>query len=98
MRARQSDFCPTSLSSDQEEISAYVTGKAPSLGVTASSQGDFSSLIDFASVKVFSSSELDHLVKNLFKVFKVLSFLDWTIRVLAKKIEDFKGLDELFMC
>ncbi|XP_066981529.1 uncharacterized protein [Macrobrachium rosenbergii] len=77
---------------------SYMTGEAPSMGVSACSQGDFSILIDSShrsssSAKiVFSSTELDHLVKEMFKVFEVLSFLDWVVGALAKKIEDHKDL------
>ncbi|MGL5405376.1 MAG: hypothetical protein ACRDAX_01060 [Propionibacteriaceae bacterium] len=79
----------------------YVTGEAPSLGVSASSQGDFSSLIDssrrsaFAAAKVFfTAPELDHVVKNQFKLLEVFSFLDWTIGALAAKIEDCPSLSQ----
>ena len=61
----------------------YATGSLPSLGVSASSQGDFSGLVDsskrtsFANAKImFTTSELDHLVKDSFKAFEVVSFLD----------------------
>lgn len=37
---------------------------------------------------MFSSSELDHLLKNIFKVFEIYSFLDWVIGALARRIED----------
>ncbi|XP_066958811.1 uncharacterized protein [Macrobrachium rosenbergii] len=93
-------FAQPALSYNEDEIYyPYVTGEAPSLGVAASSQGEFSSLMEsschsaFAPAKVFSFAELDHLIKNILKVFKGLSFLDWTIGTLAMKIEDFKGLD-----
>lgn len=45
---------------------------------------------------MFTSSELDCFVKDVFKVFEVFSFLDRTIRVLAKKIEDCSTLQEDF--
>lgn len=35
---------------------------------------------------MFSVLEMDHLLKNLFKVFEAL-FLDWSIVALAKKID-----------
>lgn len=41
---------------------------------------------------MFLSVELDHFVKDLFKVFEVFSFLDWTVGALAKKIKDFSDL------
>lgn len=61
------------------------------MGGAASSQGDFSGLIGSArcSAKVFFvSAEFDHLVKHLFKVLEVFSFLDWMIGALARKIEE----------
>lgn len=73
----------------------YVPGEAPSLGVAASSRGDFSGLIDSAqrsafswAKTMFSALEMDHLLKSMFKVFKVFSFLEWAIGALAKKIRD----------
>lgn len=79
----------------------YATGELPSLGVAASSQGDFSGLVDanrrtaFSSAKIFfSSPDFDHLIKNLFKVIEVFSFLDWTIAALARKIEDCRSLED----
>lgn len=88
-------FCTPPSHLTETRYLSYVTGEAPSLGVSASSQGNFFSLIDstrhsaFVSVKIgFLSTELDHLVKDLFKVFEIFSFLDWKVGALTKKIED----------
>ncbi|XP_066978941.1 uncharacterized protein [Macrobrachium rosenbergii] len=68
-------FPPAHLS--HRRYSSHATGEAPSLGAAASSQGDFSGLINssrgstFSLAKVmFSSAEIDHLLRNLYKVFK----------------------------
>lgn len=78
---------------------SYGTGKAPSLGVPASTQGDFSMLIDsgqrsaLTSAKTFFSvQEMDHLLKSIFKAFEVLSFLDWCLGAVAKKLQEFPSL------
>ncbi|XP_066981075.1 uncharacterized protein [Macrobrachium rosenbergii] len=74
---------------------SYAMGEAPSLGVAASSQGNFSALIDvgcgspLASAKMFvSAQEIDHLLKSLFRSFEVLSLLDWCVGAVAKKLQD----------
>lgn len=38
--------------------------------------------------KFFLASELAHLLKNIFKVFKVMSFLDWMVGALARKLRE----------
>ena len=72
--------CPPSRLT-KRRYSSYATGDLPSLGVAASSQGDFSSLVDstrrsaFSSAKImFTGSELDHTVKSTFKALEVISF------------------------
>lgn len=87
-------FCPLPSQLSHRRYLSYATGEAPSLGASASSQRNFSGLNDsphrsaFSSVKImFYSTELDHLVKNIFKDFKDLSFLDWMI-ALAMNIDD----------
>lgn len=66
---------------------SYLTGEAPSLGVAACI--DSSRHLAFAVAKIiFSSTELDHLVRSVFQVLEVLSFLNWSIGALAKKMED----------
>lgn len=77
-------FLPSRLTS--RRYLSCGTGEAPSLGGAASSQGDFLGFIDstccsaFPLAKVmFALTELDHLMKNLCKVFEVFSFLNWTV-------------------
>lgn len=43
---------------------------------------------------MFLAAELDHIIQNMFKVFEVLSFLDWTMGALAKKIEGCEDMAE----
>lgn len=80
-------FLPSRLTS--RRYLSCGTGEAPSLGGAASSQGDFLGFIDstcisaFPLVKVmFASTELDHLMKNLCKVFEVFSFLTGQLAIL----------------
>ena len=84
--------CPPSCLT-KRHYSSYATGEVPSLGVAASSQGDFSGLVDparrsaFSSAKIlFTGSELDHTVKSTFKALEVVSFLEWSIGAVARKI------------
>lgn len=93
-QGRASFSCPP-LRLSQRRYLSYAAGEAPSLGVSALSQGYFSGLIGlsrrlaFNSAKIlFSSTELDHLIKYLFKVFEVLNFLDWAVGALAHEIKD----------
>ncbi|XP_064120156.1 uncharacterized protein LOC135224760 [Macrobrachium nipponense] len=37
---------------------------------------------------MWSMQEFDHLLKGVFRVFKVLNFLDWSLSALAKKVEE----------
>lgn len=96
-------FCTLPFCLSKRRCLTYVTGEVPSLGVTASSQGDFSSSVassrrsSFSSSKIlFMTSELEHLTKDIFRVFEILSFLDWTVGALAKKIEDYASLQDNF--
>lgn len=41
---------------------------------------------------MFLAAELDHIIQNMFKVFEVLSFLDWTMGAPAKKT---KGCEDM---
>ena len=57
--------------------------------------GDFSGLVDstkravFSNAKVaFTPSELDHLVKDVFKAFEVVSFLDWVIGLCLGRLRE----------
>lgn len=103
-------FPPSKLSSRRGGW--YETGESFSLGVAASSQGDFSSLVDSArrsalnSAKVFfSTSEFDHLCKNAFKILEVISFLDWSVGALGRKLkacalqdDQFASLSDVLAC
>ncbi|XP_064118813.1 uncharacterized protein LOC135223853 isoform X2 [Macrobrachium nipponense] len=78
----------------------YDTGEALGLGVPASFHGDYSSLVDasrwtgMGKTKVFwSSSDMDHLLKGIFRAFEVFNFLDWTLGSLGKKLEASKSTD-----
>lgn len=78
----------------------YETGESLGIGVPSSSQGDFSRLVEASRCtammksKVFwSASEMDHLLKGIFRAFEVFNFLDWTLGALGKKMEASKNAD-----
>ncbi|XP_068227485.1 uncharacterized protein [Palaemon carinicauda] len=84
-------FPPARLSSRSSVW--YATGEVLGLGVPASAQGDFSSLVDSPrrlamrrSKICWSSSDLDHLLKGIFRAFEVFNFLDWCLGALSRKI------------
>ncbi|XP_068205053.1 proline-rich protein 36-like [Palaemon carinicauda] len=83
-------FPPTKLAS--KGCVWYATGEAPGLGVPASAQADFSSLVDSPrrtamrrSKVCWTFSDLDHLLKGLFRAFEMFNFLDWCLGALSKK-------------
>ncbi|XP_068214725.1 uncharacterized protein [Palaemon carinicauda] len=70
----------------------YATGEVLGLGVPASAQGDFSSLVDSPrrlamrrSKICWTPSDLDHLMKGVFRAFEVFNFLDWCLGALSRK-------------
>lgn len=79
----------------------YQTGESFGLGIPASSRGDFSNLVD-SSRRVamgrtkfcWSTSELDHLLKGIFRAFEVFNFLDWTLGALGRKMGLFSTTDK----
>ena len=79
----------------------YNTGETPSLGVAASTQGDFSSLVDaprrsaLTSSKIlFSNSDIGHAVKSSFRGLELFSYLDWIVGCLGKKISTSESLSD----
>ena len=64
------------------------------MGLPSSADSDFSALVDSTRRAALNSAkttwamnELDHMLKGMFRVLEVFNFLDWSLGVLAKKIE-----------
>lgn len=70
----------------------YETGEDLGLRLPSSSKGDFASLVDssrrshLSTAKIpWTLTEMDHLLKGLFKTIEVFNFLDWCLGALDLK-------------
>ena len=77
---------------------SYQVGEAPGLCPFASSGPNFSNLVDsfrrqsLSSARVsYTQSEIDSQARAAFRIFEILSFMEWCLGVLGKLVDSFSS-------